>query len=182
MSAAGGIVAGGGDAVGVSAGDIVEGSDADGIANGLEYFCAVDAPPAPFAEALPVVSCVSFTGTALTVKPDPSSFCFPLDLFLLGLLNASNPVFAFFAIDLVRDSSSDSSSSDFAASCVAGSFDLFDEPLCSFRFNRPAWGMFVVDASPFSILEALYRPGRCQPGTNADNIRLTDVFPFPLLS
>ena len=160
VSTAGGIVAGDEEAIGVSAGDIVEGSVADGMANGLEYFCAIAALPAPRAEALPVNSCVSFTVTALDVKPDPSSFCFPLALFLLGLPNASNPVFAFFAMDLVRDSSSDSASSDSAASCVTGSFDLLDEPLCSFRFKRPAWGIFEVDAPPFSMLEALYQPGR----------------------
>lgn len=132
-----GIVGEGGDNGGESAGAEVAGFDVDGMANGLVYFCA-EALYEPLTEASRFVSWPSLTGTTFVVKPEPSSFCLPLDLLLLGLLNASNPVFAFLAIDLVRDSSPDSSSSDGAASWVDESLDLFAEPLWSFRFSRAA--------------------------------------------
>ena len=147
---AAGVVVGGGDVdsgeMVVSGGGLVVATE--GIANGLRYASAV----LPFIDA-PGVCIVSSWSTVFPVTRGPSSRCLPLDLPLPDLLKASWAVFDFFAIDLVRDSSSEDSSS-FPVEGVSVSFEL--EPLlCSFRLRRLACGILEVDAFS-STFEALH--------------------------
>lgn len=140
---------------GVGSGVVVSGAVSvgatEGIANGLRYACAV----LPFTDASDVCV-VSSWSTLFPVTPVPSSRCLPLDLALPGLLNASWALFDFFAMDLVRDSSSEDSSS-FAVEGVSVSFE-FAPLLCSFRLRRLACGILDVDAFP-STFEALHIHG-----------------------